>query len=129
LNLKTFGFTLPGLPATVGPFNVFDAHVRVASRIIDVAAYRRWLAARQGIVVSEVERETTENEVAAAVATLYVSLLRAYASIDAIRANVDLSEKLFTLADDQRKAGIATRIDSTRAAVALARQRQQLIVA
>jgi len=88
LNLKTFGFTLPGLPSTVGPFNVFDAHVRIASRIIDVAAYRRWLASRQGIVVSEVERRTTENEVAAAVATLYVSLQRAQTSIDAIRAYI-----------------------------------------
>jgi outer membrane protein TolC len=129
LNLKTFGFSLPGLPGTVGPFNVFDAHLRVASRIVDVAAYRRWRAARQGVVVSDVERRTTENEVAAAVATLYVSLQRAETSIDAIRANVELSQKLFELAEDQRKAGIATRIDSTRAAVALSRQRQLLLVA
>ncbi|MDQ2870119.1 MAG: TolC family protein [Acidobacteriota bacterium] len=129
LNLKTFGFTLPGLPATVGPFNVFDAHVRVAARLIDVAAYRRWRAARQGIVVSDLERRTTENEVAAAVATLYVGVQRAEASIEASRANVELSSKLFTLADDQRKAGVATRIDSTRAAVALSRQRQLLLLA
>lgn len=129
LNLKTFGFSLPGLPGTVGPFNVFDAHLRVASRIVDVAAYRRWRAARQGTVVSDVDRLTTENEVAAAVATLYVSLQRAEASIEAIRANVGLSQKLFELADDQRKAGVATRLDSTRAAVTLARQRQLLLVA
>ena len=80
-------------------------------------------------MVSDVERRTTENEVAAAVATLYVSLQRAEASIDAIRANVELSQKLFELAEDQRKAGVATRIDSTRAAVALSRQRQLLLVA
>jgi outer membrane protein len=129
LNLKTFGLTIPGFPSIVGPFNIFDAHVRVAARIIDVAAYRRYRAARQGLVVSEVERRQTENEVAAAVATLYVSLQRAEASIEASRANLDLSQKLFDLAEDQRKAGIATAIDSTRADVALSRQRQQLLVA
>ncbi len=129
LNLKTFGLTIPGFPSVVGPFNVFDAHVRVAARIIDVAAYRRFRAARQGLVVSEVERQQTENEVAAAVATLYVALQRAEASIEASRANLELSQKLFDLAEDQRKAGIATAIDSTRAGVALARQKQQLIVA
>lgn len=129
LNLKTFGLTIPGFPSVVGPFNLFDAHVRVAARIIDVAAYRRFRAARQGLVVSEVERRQTENEVAAAVATLYVSLQRAEASIEASRANLDLSQKLFELAEDQRKAGIATAIDSTRAGVALSRQKQQLILA
>jgi len=129
LNLKTFGLTIPGFPSIVGPFNVFDAHVRVAARLIDVAAYRRWRAARQGIVVSDLERVQTENEVAAAVATLYVGLERAEASIEASRANVELSTRLFQIAEDQRKAGVATAIDSTRANVALARQRQLLIVA
>ena len=50
-------------------------------------------------------------------------------SIEASRANVDLSTRLYELAEDQRKAGVATAIDSTRANVALARQRQGLLVA
>jgi len=129
LNLKTFGLTVPGFPSIVGPFNVFDAHVRVATRLIDVAAYRRWRTARQGIVVSDLERRQTENEVAAAVATLYVALHRAEVSIEASRANVALASKLFELAEDQRKAGVATALDATRANVSLARQRQLLIVA
>ena len=129
LNLKTFGLTIPGFPSLVGPFNIFDAHVKIAARIIDVAAYRRYRAARQGFVVSDVERQQTENEVAAAVATLYVALQRAEASIDASRANVELPQKLFELAQDQRKAGVAPAIDSTRANVALARQQQLLLVA
>ncbi|MEO8432902.1 MAG: TolC family protein [Acidobacteriota bacterium] len=129
LNLKTFGLTIPGAPSLVGPFNVFDAHVRIAARLLDVAAYRRWRAARQGIVVSDVERRTTENEIAAAVATLYVAVQRAEASIEASRANLELSRKLFGIAEDQRKAGVATRIDATRASVAVSRQNQNLLVA
>ncbi|HMF09863.1 MAG TPA: TolC family protein [Thermoanaerobaculia bacterium] len=128
LNLRTFGLTLPGVPSLVGPFNVFDAHVTVAARIIDVAAYRRYQAARQGIAVAGAEKEKTENDVAAAVATLYVALQRAQADVDATQANVDLFTKLRDLAEDQRKAGVATRLDSTRAEVALARQNQALLV-
>jgi outer membrane protein TolC len=128
INLKTFGLSVPGFPSIVGPFNVFDAHVRLASRVIDLAAYRRYKAARQGISVADADREKTENEVAAAVATLYVGLQRAQASVEATRANVDLFTKLRDLAEDQRRSGVGTKLDSTRAEVALSRQRQQLLV-
>ncbi len=128
LNLKTFGLTIPGFPSLVGPFNVFDAHVSMAARLIDIAAYRRYQAARQGIAVAGAEKEKTENDVAAAVATLYVALQRAHADLEAIEANVDLFTKLRDLAEDQRKAGVATRLDSTRAQVALSRQNQALLV-
>ena len=79
--------------------------------------------------MSVAERERTENEVTAAVATLYVAEERAEASVEAARANVELFSKLQQLADDQRQAGIATRLDTTRAEVALSRQRQALLVA
>jgi outer membrane protein len=128
LNLKTFGLTLPGFPSLVGPFNVFDAHVTLAAQLIDFAARRRYQAARQGVVVADVERERTENEVATAVATLYVALQRAQANVDATRANLELFTKLRDLANDQREAGVATKLDSTRADVALAREQQTLLV-
>ena len=129
INLQTFGLTLPGFPAVIPPFSFFDAHARIALDIIDVAAAKRYEAARRGTVVSQVERTRTENDVAAAVATLYVALQSAEASVAAARANVDLFSKLRDLADDQRKAGVATRLDSTRAEVALSRQRQILLQA
>jgi outer membrane protein len=130
INFATYGFpTAPGQSPVVGPFNVLDFHVSAAMQIVDLAARRRYEAARQGVVVTDVERRRTENEVAAAVATLYVSLQRAEASVETARANVDLFTKLRDFADDRRKAGVATRVDSTRAEVALVRQRQALLVA
>src|SRR6185436_13463739 len=54
LNLQTFGFQpAPGEPPVVGPFNVVDAHLTVAMNVIDLAARRRWAAARAGVRVSE----------------------------------------------------------------------------
>lgn len=129
LNLQSFGLTLPGFPTVIPPFGFFDVHARIALEIVDVAARKRYDAARQGVEVSQAERESAENDVAAAVATLYVALQRAEASVEAARANVDLFSKLRDLAEDQRQAGIATKLDSTRAEVALSRERQVQLVA
>ena len=87
INFATFGFpTTPGQSTpVVGPFNVLIFQVSAAMNIIDIAARKRWDAARQGVAVSEVERHRTENDVAAAVATLYVSLQRAEASVETAR--------------------------------------------
>ena len=129
LNLATFGFTVPGQPNVTAPFNVVDAHVTVAMNVIDLAAKRRYQAARAGVRVSEEDRRRTENEVAAAVASLYVSVGRSSARIDEIKANVDLFQRLRQLAVDQKNAGVGTRLDTTRADVQLARQQQALLVA
>jgi outer membrane protein TolC len=129
LNLATFGFTVPGQPNVTPPFNVVDAHVTVAMNVIDLAAKRRYQAARAGVRVSEEDRRRTENEVAAAVAALYVSVGRSSARIDEIKANVDLFQRLRQIALDQKNAGVGTRLDTTRADVQLARQQQALLVA
>ena len=95
INFATYGFpTPPGTSPVVGPFNVLDFQVSAAMQIVDVAAKKRYDAARQGVAVSEVDARRTENDVAAAVATLYVSLQRAEASIETARANVELFTKL-----------------------------------
>jgi outer membrane protein len=129
INLATFGFTVPGQPNVTAPFNVIDAHVNFAMTIIDLAARRRYEAARSGVKVSQEDQRRTEDGVAAAVASLYVSLGRSTARIDEIRANVDLFQKLRQLALDQKNAGVGTRLDTTRADVQLARQQQALLVA
>ncbi|HEX4439892.1 MAG TPA: TolC family protein, partial [Thermoanaerobaculia bacterium] len=85
LNLAAFG--LPAAPGqqspVVGPFDLFDFHVVAAMRIVDIAARRRYAAAKEGVVLGESERRRTENEVAAAVASLYVSYQSAIASVEA----------------------------------------------
>ncbi len=129
INFETFGFIPPGLSPVVGPFYVFDAHVTAAMNVLQIAARKRLAAARQGITVARAERLETENQVAGAVSTLYIAVLRARAQSAANLANVELAERLAASADRQLDAGTATRIDSTRAQVQLARQRDGLIAA
>jgi outer membrane protein TolC len=58
-----------------------------------------------------------------------VTLGRSASRIDEIRSNVDLFERLRQLAVDQKQAGVGTRLDTTRADIQLARQRQSQLVA
>jgi outer membrane protein TolC len=130
INLAAFGLPVePGQNPVVGPFDLLDFHVIAAMRIIDVAARRRYAAAKEGVVLGEWERRRTENEVAAAVASLYVTLQSAIASVEAAQANVELFTRLRDVAEDQRRTGTGTRLDTTRAEVALSRQRQALLSA
>ena len=129
LNLKTFGLTVPGFPSLVGPFNVFDAHLAAAYNVIDLGARRRYEAARKGIEVSETERRRSDDDVAAAVATVYLAVRKAEAQVDETRANVSLFERLSELAQHQLDAGVATKLDTTRARVQLSRRRTDLQVA
>lgn len=129
LNLKTFGLTIPGFPSVVGPFNVFDAHLAAAYNVVDLAARRRYQAARSGIGISEIERRRANDDVAAAVATIYLAVRKAEAQVDETRANVTLFDRLSELAQHQLDAGVATKLDTTRARVQLSRRRQDLLVA
>ena len=129
LNLKTFGLTIPGFPSVVGPFNVFDAHLAAAYNIVDLAARRRYQAARSGIAISETERRRADDDVAAAVATIYLAVRKAEAQVDETQANVTLFDRLSELAQHQLDAGVATKLDTTRARVQLSRRRQDLLVA
>jgi outer membrane protein TolC len=81
INLATFGFTLPGFPPVIGPFNVTDAQVTAQMQLFNLAAIRRYNAVRQELAASRYDVEEAENDVAASVARFYVMLQRADAQV------------------------------------------------
>ena len=94
INLATFGFTRPRSAERHRRRSTSSTSTsRLAMNIIDFAARRRYEAARAGVKVTQEDQRRLENEVAAAVASLYVSYGRSSARIDEIRANVDLFQK------------------------------------
>ncbi len=136
-NLKALGLdfsslpSIPGFrfPTVVGPFNVFDVRVSGAQNVFDFSAIRRFQAAKTGINATKADAQGTRNQVADQVARSYLAALRAEASLDTAKANIDLSEALLKLATSQKAAGTGTGIEVTRAQVQLANDRQRLIVA
>lgn len=128
-DVAAFGFSFPGVPRKIGPFNFYDGRIQAAVAVVDLAAKRRYAAAKAGVTASQTERRAVSNDVARAVSTLYVAVERARAGVDQLQADVQLFERLRDLAADQQEAGIGTRLDTTRAEVQLARRRQEELVA
>jgi outer membrane protein TolC len=135
-NLKAFGFRFPtvpipgfSIPTFVGPFDVFDARASVNQTVFDFSTFRRYQASKVAIEATKADNDGTRDQVADQVARAYLAGLRAQASLDTQRANVDLSEALLRLAQSQKEAGTGTGIEITRAQVQLANDRQQRLVA
>lgn len=136
VNLATFGIPsdklgLLGLGAggVTAPFNVFDARATVVQNLFSLSLIQRWQAARTGVAVASLEAEVTRRDTMATVALLYMEALRAEAAVKAGEANVELGQRLLKLAQDRKKAGVATGLDVTREQVHLENEKQRLLVA
>ena len=129
INLETFGFSLPGQPPVVGPFNVTDGQIAAAMQLFNLAALKQYQALTRGVQASKLASQQAENDIAAAVARLYVLAERAQTQIASRDADVALFRRLLQSAQDEFQAGTGTRLDVAQATVQLDRARQALLVA
>jgi outer membrane protein TolC len=79
--------------------------------------------------VASLEAEVTKRDVMATTGLLYMEAIRAEAAVKARQADIELSQQLLKLAQDRKKAGVATGLDVTREEVQLENTRQRLLVA
>ena len=135
VNLATFGIPQSalnnlGLPGGVTqPFDVYDARASLVQNIFSLSLIQRWRAARTGVDVASLEAEVTKRDVMATAGLLYMEAIRAEAAVKARQADIELSQQLLKLAQDRKKAGVATGLDVTREEVQLENTRQRLLVA
>ncbi len=129
-NLAALGFTpgrFPGFNSTfIGPFNNFDARVRLQQTIFSLSALRNYQAGKAGVRAAQMEEDLAREQVAVFTSLAYLESMRADRSVSAAQANVDLAQALLKLAQDQRDAGIATGVDVTRADTRLAQEQVRL---
>jgi outer membrane protein len=134
-NLKAFGFNfavpVPGftIPGIVGPFSVFDARATASQTVFDFSTLRRYQASKVNVTATKADFDTTQNQVSDQVARAYATTLRADAALETARANVELSQTLLRLSQQQKDAGTGTGIEVVRAQVQLANDQQRLVVA
>ena len=135
VNLATFGvpqnrLNALGTPGGVTqPFDVYDARASLVQNIFSLSLIQRWRAARTGVDVASLEAEVTKRDVMATTGLLYMEAIRAEAAVKARQADIELSQQLLKLAQDRKKAGVATGLDVTREEVQLENTRQRLLVA
>lgn len=110
-------FGLPGLPArATDAFTVLDARATTRVPLVDVAALRRWRAARRDVEAVAAAGTVTVQRVALQAAAAYLRAARAEAVHVVRMGDVALAGELLRISRDRVAAGLAPNLDATRAA-------------
>ena len=128
-NLATVGLPmdkLPGVSPFTGTFNRFDARFQLVQSVFNLGSIRRYQAGRYGVLLAREQQRLAVQQLTAATAISYLTVLETEQAVGAAQSNVQLAETLLTLANSQRRAGVAAGIDVARAETRLASQRVQL---
>jgi outer membrane protein TolC len=129
-NLDMFlGMPTPGGPDVVGPFNAGQVGIAASAPIFDLSLYRRWQASAHGEASAKAQARVVREGIAALVVGQYLRAERASESVKAAQSRVELATALETLAESQQKNGLGTKLDTLRAQVQVANERQRLIQA
>jgi outer membrane protein TolC len=130
VNLAALGVPrLPGFPAVVGPFSVFDARGLVTQTILDFQKLNNTRAASQNLRAAQYSVKDARDIVVLVVGGSYLQAIAAAARIDAAQAQLKTAESLFNQAQDLKRAGMVAGIDVLRAQVEFQAQQQRLLVA
>jgi outer membrane protein TolC len=129
INLAAFGFTGPGIPELVGPFNVFDIRAYLQQTILDLHALHKAHAASDALDAARQDELSTRDLVVLACGQLYLQAVAAESRIAAARAQLDTAEALLGLARDRKAAGLGAGLEAVRAQVQAEAQHERLIVA
>jgi outer membrane protein TolC len=129
INLAAYGFSMPGMPEIVGPFNVFDARVYLHQTVFDFEAINRSHAASSSLEAARQDERSVRDLVVLACGQLYLQAVAGESRIASTRAQLATAEALLTLARDRKASGLGAGIDVLRAQVQAQAQQQRLIVA
>jgi outer membrane protein TolC len=126
INLAVFGFPLPaGVPAVVGPLNVFDARVSLTQSVFDLTAINDARAAAHDMAAARYSYQSARDLVVLVAANMYLQALAALARADSARAQVATAQALYTQAVDLKQNGLIAGIDLLRAQVQLNTEQQR----
>jgi outer membrane protein TolC len=129
VNLAAYGFSVPGMPDVVGPFNVFDARAALHQTVLDFATLNRSHAASSSLEAAREDERSVRDLVVLVCGQLYLQAVAGESRIGSARAQLATAEALLALARDRKASGLGAGIDVLRARVQVEAQQQRLIVA
>jgi outer membrane protein TolC len=127
LNLEAFGFPSPD--PIVGPFNVFDARLRLSQPVVDLRAWHEAKAASSTERAAALGIRTARELVILISVDLYLEVVTAESRIDVAKAQLETATALSKQASDLKAGGLVAGIDVLRADAQVQNQRQRRIVA
>jgi outer membrane protein TolC len=127
IDLAAYGFPLPeGIPAVVGPFNLFDARVFGSLPVYDLKALNDLRAERHNVAAVAHTYQSARELVVLVAANAYLQALAASARAESARAQNATALALFNQATDLRQNGLVAGIEVLRAQVELDQERQRV---
>jgi len=117
-NLAAAGITLPGGTPLVGPFNTFDARLRLTQSLFDLSAVERLRAARARKALSLADYEKVRQDAIALVAALYVGAERAAQKLEAVHARLTRDAERLRIVQAQSQLGTSSSLDLKQAEAA-----------
>jgi outer membrane protein TolC len=129
INLAAFGFSVPGFPSIVGPFNVHDSRFYVSQAVIDMHGLYESKSGAADLRAAEFDMRDTRALVSLGVRNLYLQAVADESRLKAARAQVETAQALLTQATDLRNSGVVAGIDVVRAQVQARTQEQRAILA
>ncbi|HEX4346786.1 MAG TPA: TolC family protein [Vicinamibacterales bacterium] len=124
-NLLALGIGFPGVPPTVEVPN-FDARVSVSASLFDLHAAASADAAAHAASAAGWDARDARETIVLAVATTYLQVLSAQATLESANSDRETAQALFDQAIDREKSGLVPHIDTLRASVQL-REREQAV--
>lgn len=109
-DLKSQGIELPGMTdPVVGPFNSFDARIRLNQMLFDAASIERLLTVRDGEAVSRAQYRKAKEDAMALVASFYLEAQIAEEKIELSKAGFQLAAKRLRVTHRAFRHGKTTR--------------------
>lgn len=97
--------------------------------VVDLQSYHNWKASLRQLDAGKLDYQDARDLIVRSIAGLYLNAQSASARADAARARVTSADALYKLARDKHDVGTATGVDTLRAQVELANEKQSLLVA
>jgi outer membrane protein len=125
-NMEGLGLLIPGVPSRLGPYRVFNARPQLIAPVFDLELLSGIHAARERVVESKYDAETTRQATLLAVLELDINLFQAESRIAAADARLRNAQAIHQQAQESEAAGGASKLDLARTSQQMFAERANL---
>jgi outer membrane protein TolC len=108
------------VPVQGATVNRYDGKLVGSLEVLNPQSWSIYQSARKGVQVAQLDVASMQQSALSSVSIAYFTHLRNLRRLDVLDANVQRAQTLLTLSQNQASAGVATKIDVTRAESQLA---------
>ncbi len=123
------GLIVPGHPAILGPFGVFDTRAYLDQSVLNWESIERARSSAAQVKSAQYSYKNARELIVLVVVSNYLLVIADRSQVESALAQRDTAKVLFNQTTDQKAAGLAAAVDVLRSDVELQAREQRLIVA